>query len=403
MRKDSSAGLTGRYVSGRRRAAMLSILWMFALHVVASKVAFAESVPLGGTGGVAGVLVTVPGKGTNNNNQVSVKVNTGGPPMSSVTITVPEADSVTSKPGNATPVTTTDGSTQFIVPMGPQGQTITFKATVKSDGSNLQGQAITVTVNYKNGTSKPTIPTVEKSTASLGPLPGFPAITTTGSAVAFNAATGTLTFSADDSVTNTGFAGDSLLGASVLTPTYALLGLSSDGSSYVFQDEAADSGDIQMQTASGVVFEAAAPFLFYDIANNDFSTELNMLGLAGAVAGTAFNDGTLANLSSAVLSALNAELNPGGVSFLGDIPLAVSFTPGTNFSTLTDGFTVSGSAGYVGSVFVTTPEPASVWMFASGIAALTGLRRWRAAACVRAAGALRAAIRERGHKCATRG
>ena len=347
------------------RRAILSpmvVTGLFVVCLVASDVAFATPVPLGPAGDRPSVSITVPKKGTNNGSKVSVNiVAPAGKTLSSIDLTFPGGSDVSGFPSGSAPVKTQDGTIQEHIPIAGQGHAVPFK------GVNLVDTSVTVKLNFTDGSTAVSA-TVETASAS-GPPSSLPVIAFAGTAVAFDSTTGTLAFGSG-SVSGTSFSGDTLLGASVLTPTYTLLGLSDDGSSFIFQDESNDSASLLMQTGAGTVFEADAPFLFYDIANNEFSTELNMLGLAGAPAGTSFFDPTLASVLSPSLTLLNSELNPSGAGFLGDLPLGASFTPGVDFDALTDNFGASGSSNFASAVFVTTPEPASVWMFVSGIVAL---------------------------------
>jgi hypothetical protein len=341
---------------------MVALIGLFVARLAMCDIAFATPVPIGPTGGREGVSITIPKKGTNNANQVTVHVVTpSGKSLSSLDLTFPGGTDVSGFPSGSSPVVTNDGTVKETIPVSGSDRKVPFT------GKNLFDTSVTVTLHYSDGTSTAVSPSVETASAS-GPPSGLPVITTTGGAVAFNSTTGTLTFSGG-LVTGTSFAGDPLLGAGVSVPTYTLLGLSDDGADIIFQDRSNDSGELLMATGGGLVFEADAPFLFYDIANNNFSTGLNMLGVAGAPVGTAFYDNTLAALSSPSLALLNNELNPGGAGFLGDLPLGVSFTPGVNFGSLTRDFSVSGNSSEVGAVFVTTtPEPATIWMvFSSAI------------------------------------
>jgi hypothetical protein len=360
------------------RAAMFLVPGLFTLHLATNNPAFASPVYVG-NGGIS--LVTQQGRTT-----VTIKNKIPADQITSFTFVVPlSAGAISGLPDNATtmPALGSDGKTvigtQVTVSVAAGNATSGSVSFKTANGISL-GTPVTVTettTNPKPSDHSISVPLKGQVAAGASPPAGLPAIAMTGSTVEFDATTGMLTF-AGDSVIDTGFAGDPLVGADVLIPSYTLLGLSTDGSNVVFADEANDVDFLQMQTGSGKVFDAAAQFLFYDIADNTFSTELSMLGLAGAPAGTAFDYETLAALSSPSLALLNNELNPGGATSLGDIPLGLSFTSSSNFGALTDDFAVSGSSGYAGSIFVTAaPEPASLWALSSGLIALVALWRRR--------------------------
>jgi hypothetical protein len=189
--------------------------------------------------------------------------------------------------------------------------------------------------------------------------------------VAFDASTGRLTIH-DDKILPTPFPGDPLNDASVLPPEYSLVGPDTDPNFIAFQS-AIEGQLFQVQQGSSLLIRAAAPFLYYDIAQNRFVAELDLPALAGAPVNTALYSGALPSVGSQALTELNNLINPTGAEFLTDPLFAAAFVPDANFNAGSSGFTASFDVGST-DYFIVAPEPGTLLPVLAGLIALALIR-----------------------------
>jgi len=96
---------------------------------------------------------------------------------------------------------------------------------------------------------------------------------------------------------------------------------------------AVDSDVLSVAGTGGTLLRAVAPFLFYSLAENDFSALLNQIGLAGAGPASPFFDPGLAAAPTPWISHLENALNPSGDAWVPDPRFGFSYTPEENFFT----------------------------------------------------------------------
>lgn len=343
-----------------------------ALLTIWNGAALASAVPVAGTGSTAGISTVVTISTDGNGNYVikvgPTKGGVGNP--TAITVTLPQLAMGNVPSFNNTSngkITAANGQYTFTFNNTGGSNIAPGKFTVKTTPgtalSPISGAAI-IKVTYSNGQTisasdssyeDPTAPP-KKNQLSVA--------NSTSDSLSFDASAGLLTIT-DGVITNTSIGSDPIVGAAVNLGAYSMLGLTPDNLYIAF--EAVTNDIFSVDGTSGSLLQASAPFLFYSITNNEFSTMLNQVGLAGVDPTSPFFDPVLSAPSTPWLLYLNSVLNPTNATFVPDPALGISFTPDQNFYAATADFTVSGTSDATNAIFLVTPEPSSLAMGFIGV------------------------------------
>ena len=176
-----------------------------------------------------------------------------------------------------------------------------------------------------------------------------------GSPVSFDASSNTLDF-VGHHLTDTGFPADPILGASVALPTFTLLTRQLNGD--VLFDTDADT--LQIELASDVYLRASMPFVTYQASSNTFFGRLVNLRIARATIDQPFFETDLALSDSPWIAALRGLLDPASPGYDPSLSLWYEYSPTSDMSSVTAGFTTDGNAEGSEVVFVAPALPAAV-------------------------------------------
>lgn len=182
--------------------------------------------------------------------------------------------------------------------------------------------------------------------------------TSGGKSVNYDASLQVLSF-ANDAMTDTGFPGDRIVGASVNVPDLALVGAMNDGS-YLFSSNPS-AASFSIVTGTNVFLQAQLPVLRYLPDENLF---------IGALTDFAFN-----SFGSPWIATMAGIFDTSAPNFDPDRSLLwFSYSPSQDMFALTDGFSTSALSGGTNEIFADTPEPPTIALIALG---LSGLWSWR--------------------------
>lgn len=175
-----------------------------------------------------------------------------------------------------------------------------------------------------------------------------------GRSVSYNASLEKLTF-ANDVMTDTGFAGDPVVGANVNVPDLMLVGALGDGN-FIF--DAGANALFTIEDGVNLFLQAQLPFLTYLVADNLFFGELT--------------DFSFSSLGSPWIAAMADLFNPASANFDPNRKLWFEYMPQDNMLSLTQFFTQNGASGGTNGIFAANaiPEPSTLTLFILGLESL---------------------------------
>jgi hypothetical protein len=156
---------------------------------------------------------------------------------------------------------------------------------------------------------------------------------------------------------DTGFAGDTMLGAAIGVPTFSSVGELDDGS-YLFES----TGQFSVSSSSGTFLQGDLPLLSYFPSENLFYGEVLNYKLSGASPASPLYDPLLPDLGSDWVTNMRGLLDPTSPTYDPDQALYFTYSPLSNVYTLTQGFAVSGGSSGNSELFASppVPEPSSI-------------------------------------------
>jgi len=172
--------------------------------------------------------------------------------------------------------------------------------------------------------------------------------------VHFASATSTLQFT-NDTVTDTGSAGDPLVGADVNAPTFLLQGTTPDGQELFTP---LNGGQFTLGSGPCTYLRATVSALTYSPSQNQFKATLSSVFVAGVDATSPLYDPTLGCIDSSFLQYVDNILDPNSLLFDDQASLFLTYQPDTDFFAQSSAFTADAESSFTNTVAIgQIPEP----------------------------------------------
>jgi hypothetical protein len=192
-----------------------------------------------------------------------------------------------------------------------------------------------------------------------------------GKSVHFDSAASLLSFS-NDSVIDTGSAGDPLVGADVDMPDFQLQGMTPQGQE-LFTPLA--GGMMTLSSGTCTSMRATVSSMTYDPSANLFSATLSGTFVGGADPASPLYDPNLNCIDSDFLHYLDSVFNPNSIMFNPASSLTITYQPDNNFFAQTFGFSTSAESAITNIISVSpVEEPSMVFPVCVALVALVRMK-----------------------------